>query len=499
MTDATLRFSTRIGLLLSVLGIAVGTGNIWRFPRIVASNAGDQGGGAFLIAWVVFLLLWSIPLIVAEYAMGRYARMAPPGAVGKIAGKSMGWMGSFVALVATAIMFYYAVVGGWCLYYMSHVAFSGLPASQFEAQATWDGLQAGYTPLWLLAVMVGLSGWVISKGVRSIESVSRILLPLLLAIVLISFFRAITLPGAGAGIAFFFTPDWATLLEPRVWLEALTQNAWDTGAGWGLILCYAAYMRTSDNIVKSAFITGIGNNIVSLISGVTIFATVFALLGAAMPKAEVLTLMQTSGPASTGLTFIWLPQLFASLGGAGRFLAFLFFLGLSVAAFTSLLSMVELSSRVLVDAGIPRSRAVWMISLLGFALGAPSALSIDFLGNQDFVWGVALMISGAFLSLTILKHGLREFRMMTLEDDTDFKAGRTWEFLVGVAVPVQALVLLVWWGWRATTSDFTAAWWNPLEPYSLMSCLMQWGLGMIFVMGINRWLMHRTLRGRAWS
>lgn len=497
MTDATLRFSTRIGLLLSVLGIAVGTGNIWRFPRIVASNAGEGGAGAFLVAWVVFLLLWSIPLIVAEYAMGRYARMAPPGAVGKIAGKNLGWMGSFVALVATAIMFYYAVVGGWCLFYMGHIALSGLPATQTEAQATWDALQAGNLPLLFLGVMVGLSGWVISRGVRSIEAVSKILLPVLLSIVFITFLRAVTLPGASAGIAFFFTPDWATLTNPRVWLEALTQNAWDTGAGWGLILCYAAYMRTSDSVVRSAFITGVGNNIVSLIAGVTIFSTVFALLGTTMSKSEVLTLMQTSGPASTGLTFIWLPQLFSNMGGAGRFLAFLFFLGLSVAAFTSLLSMVELSARVLVDAGIPRSRAVWIICAIGFALGAPSALSIDFLSNQDFVWGVALMISGALLSFALLKHGLTAFRRSTLEDEGDLPAGRMWEFLVGYAVPVQALVLLVWWGWRATTADFTAAWWNPLEPFSLMSCLVQWGLGMILVVGVNRWLMQRTLRGAA--
>lgn len=499
MSDSTLRFSTRIGLLLSVLGIAVGTGNIWRFPRIVASNAGEGGGGAFLIAWVVFLLMWSIPLIVAEYAMGRYARMAPPGAVGKIAGKNLGWMGSFVAFVATAIMFYYAVVAGWCLYYMGNVALNGLPATQSEAQATWEGLQAGYAPLGLLGLMVVLAGFVISRGVRSIEAVSKILLPLLLAIVLITFLRAITLPGASAGIAFFFTPDWSTLSNPKVWLEALTQNAWDTGAGWGLILCYAAYMRTTDSVVKSAFITGVGNNVVSLIAGVTIFSTVFALLGSSMSKAEVLTLMQTSGPASTGLTFIWLPQLFQSLGGTGRFLAFLFFLGLSVAAFTSLLSMVELSARVLVDAGIPRSRAVWIICGIGFALGAPSALSIDFLSNQDFVWGVALMISGAMLSFAIVKHGVQAFRRSTLEDEGDLPAGRMWEFLVGVAVPVQALVLLVWWGWRATTADFTAAWWNPLEPYSLMSCLMQWSIALVLVLGVNRWLMQRTLRGAAWA
>ena len=129
MSDQDQRFSSRIGLLLSVLGIAVGTGNIWRFPRIAASNSGDAGAGAFLLAWIVFLLVWSVPLIIAEYALGRKGRMGVVGTIAKVAGEKFAWMGAFIAFVATAIMFYYSVVAGWCVYYFSQMVLNPLPIS----------------------------------------------------------------------------------------------------------------------------------------------------------------------------------------------------------------------------------------------------------------------------------------------------------------------------------------------------------------------------------
>ena len=108
-----LRFSTRLGFLISVIGIAVGTGNIWRFPRIVAQNGSDNGAGAFLAAWVIFLFLWSIPLVIAEYALGRRCRMGVVGTIAKTAGRNFAWMGAFMTFVTAAITFFYSVVVGW--------------------------------------------------------------------------------------------------------------------------------------------------------------------------------------------------------------------------------------------------------------------------------------------------------------------------------------------------------------------------------------------------
>ena len=490
------RFSSRLGLLLSVLGIAVGTGNIWRFPRIAALNGGDEGAGAFLIAWVTFLLLWSIPLIIAEYALGRKGRMGVVGTFAKVAGEKFAWMGAFVGFVATAIMFYYSVVAGWCVFYFIEMLAAPLPLTTEAATDVWDGFQAGGLPVLFHALAMSVGVVVVWRGIASIERVNKVLIPALLLIVLLCVGRALTLPGAGDGLAFLFTPQWDLLGRPELWLEALTQNAWDTGAGWGLILTYAAYMQREHGVVKSAFITGIGNNVVSLLAAIMIFGTVFAVLGQQMTRPEVLEVMQNSGPAGTGLTFIWMPQLFAQMLGGGV-LAVLFFLGLAFAAFSSLISMIELATRVVVDLGVPRPKAVAMVGALGFALGIPSALYVDdVFANQDFVWGVALMISGAFIAFAVVRYGIARFRREEVDDTPlDWKAGRGWEVLVGVLVPLQAVVLLVWWLYRSATMFAPETWYDPFEPASVMTCLAQWGVVLVAFLLLNKWMVRRTLGG----
>lgn len=491
-TDTDQRFSSRLGMLLSVIGIAVGTGNIWRFPRIAAQNGGDEGAGAFLIAWVVFLFLWSIPLIIAEYAIGRHSRKGVIGAFIKTAGPKFAWMGSFVAFVATAIMFYYSVVAGWCIFYFFATTLQPLPADLATSTMVWDGFQSAGWPLLFHALAMGLGALAVFRGVSSIERVNKVLIPTLFLIVLLCVLRAVTLPGSGAGLAFLFTPQLDLLSRPSIWLEALTQNAWDTGAGWGLILTYGAYMQRRHGIVKNAFITGIGNNTVSILAAVMIFGTVFAVLGAEMSRGEVLDVMKSSGPASTGLTFIWMPQLFAKMH-LGRPLAALFFLGLSFAAFTSLISMIELATRVIVDAGVSRRRAIPAVGLIGFVLGIPSALHLGFLGNQDFVWGVALMISGAFVAAAVIRYGARQFRLEEMGGgDDDWSAGLIWERLIKYAVPIQAIALLVWWLYLSASTYAPDTWFDPLDPYSVMTCLTQWGVVLaLFILG-NRWIVGRN-------
>jgi NSS family neurotransmitter:Na+ symporter len=487
------QFSSRLGLLLSVLGIAVGTGNIWRFPRIAAQNGGDEGAGAFLIAWVIFLLVWSIPLIIAEYALGRHGRMGVVGTFAKIAGERFAWMGAFVGFVATAIMFYYSVVAGWCVFYFIEMLTNPLPLTTEAAQGVWDGFQGGGWPVAFHALAMGLGAMAVWKGVSSIERVNKVLIPTLFVIILIAVGRALTLDGAFAGVRFLFTPQWDLLAQPRIWLEALTQNAWDTGAGWGLILTYGAYMQRSHGVVQNAFITGIGNNLVSLLAATMIFGTVFAVLGAEMTRPEVLGVMKNSGPASTGLTFIWMPQLFARMP-LGGVLAILFFLGLSFAAFSSLMSMIELAVRVLVDAGLTRTRAVGAVAGLGFVLGIPSAVNLEFLGNQDFVWGVALMISGAFVAFAVIRYGTARFRRDAIEGAPgDWSPGAAWDLLITYVVPLQAVALLVWWLSLAATVYAPESWYDPFDPYSVMTCLVQWGAALALLVGLNRWMVRRTI------
>ena len=483
------RFSSRWALILSVLGIAVGTGNIWRFPRIAASNAGAEGAGGFLVAWAVFLVAWSIPLIVAEYALGQRGRQGVVGTFARLAGPRFAWLGAFVAFVAAAIMCYYSVVAGWCAYYVATSALAGLPVSAEASLASWQAFQASPWPILLHGGMMALGVMACRGGVRTIERANQVLVPTLLAIVGIAAIRAVTLPGAGAGVAFLFTPDWSTLGSASVWLEALTQNAWDTGAGWGLILTYAAYMRREDGVVRNAVLTGVGNNAVSLVAGTMIFGIVFAILGTEMSRPEILEVMQSSGERGTGLTFIWMPPLFAEMA-LGTPLAVLFFVALSFAALSSLISMIELSTRVTVDLGVERNTAVLGVGIVGFLVGVPSALSGDVFGNQDFVWGVALMLSGACIALAVWRYGAARLRE-EVATATDWRLPRAWDTWMTVAIPLQAVVLLGWWLYRATTADFTARWWDPTEPYSAMTCLVQWGLALGVFALANGWMVRR--------
>ncbi|MBI4418996.1 MAG: sodium-dependent transporter [Ignavibacteriales bacterium] len=483
-------FTSRWGMILSVIGIAVGTGNIWRFSRIVAQN----GGGSFLIPWVIFLFIWSIPLIIAEFAIGKSTRMGTVGGIARLAGERFGWMGAFVGFVSTAIMFYYAVVTGWCIKYLIN-AFSGTLVTTEDHIALWESFTGGMEPSLYHILAVGLGAFVIYKGVvKGIERTNRILIPSLLFILLTLAVRAVTLPGAMDGIAYLFTPNLDTLLDYKVWLSALTQNAWDTGAGWGLILTYACYARQKEDIPLNAALTGFGNNSVSLLAGITIFSTVFALA----PGEGITELISGRGSTNTGLAFIFIPQLFTKMPGGPAvqtFFSTIFFLGLTFAAITSLISMIELAVRVFSDMGLQRRRALALTVVLALLFGIPSALSLTFLNNQDWVWGVGLMISGGFISFAVIKHGADKFRREAVNaEGTDIRVGRWYNIVITWLIPVQVVVLIAWWFFVAMTEFDVEGWWNPFHAYSVGTCLLQWGVIMVLFIIFNRIIVGRVFR-----
>lgn len=478
----TERFTSRWGLVISVMGIAVGTGNIWRFPRVAAAN----GGGSFLIPWVIFLFVWSIPLIIAEFAIGKSTRSAPPGAFALLLGKKRAWAGGFVALVAIAIMFYYSVVAGWCLRYLELAVSNRLLGVADHIEDWGRFLDSGWEPVLFHFFAISIAALIIRRGVvRGIELANRFLIPGLLVLIVISAVRAVTLPGAVHGLAYLFTPDLESLFNYQVWLQALTQNAWDTGAGWGLILTYAIYMREREEIPLNAAMIGLGNNSVSLLAGIIVFCTVFALIP---ERAE--EVIRTAGPANTGLTFIWIPQLFGQIPGGAWFAAF-FFLALTSAAISSLVSMLELATRVLIDMNMSRSQALTIAYSAGFVFGIPSALSSSFFLNQDWVWGVGLMLSGALIAWAVRTHGAKRFRREYVNSsDGDVQIGRWWDWFMRYGIPVQVLVLVLWWFWQVIESD-PEHWWNPLVAGSVGTCLFQWALAFGLLLVLNRWMTGR--------
>jgi len=467
-------FTSRYGTMLAMLGMAVGTGNIWRFPRIAASN----GGGSFLVAWVVFLLLWSVPLILVEFSLGKGTRKGPVGAFVELAGKKYAWMGAWVAFTATAIMFYYSVVMGWTLRYLLGSLTAGIPTTSPEAaRAFWDGYVGSGFAVGTHVVAISLGVAVVAKGVAGIERAARFLIPSLLVLLVVLAIRAVTLPGAEAGLAFLFTPEWSDLLSARIWLEALTQNAWDTGAGWGLIVAYAVYLRKKEDTALNAFLLGFGNNSVSLLAGIAVLCTVFAI----MPGAAD----QIVGAGNEGLTFIWIPQLFGEMPGGSVFMV-VFFLALVFAAWSSLISMIELASRVLIDAGVSRGRAILLVGGAGLLLGLPSALSVDAFRNQDWVWGLGLILSGLFFALAVIRHGVDRFRREFINGPgADIRIGKWWNRAIHLVV-IEAFALLAWWIWQAVDPADLAATFEPLSTFNVGTVVVQWGLALAVFLFLNR-------------
>lgn len=473
-------FSSRWGMLLAMLGMAVGTGNIWRFPRIAASN----GGGSFLVAWVVFLLAWSVPLLVLEFGMGKGTRSGAIGAFVRTLGPGFAWMGAWIAFVATAIMFYYSVVMGWTIRFFVGTVTGEVPGA--TPSAFWDGFQSTPGAVLTHAVAMGMGVFVVSRGVRGIETAAKILIPSLIVLVMVLAMRALTLPGAADGLAFLFTPDWSALASYEIWIQALTQNAWDTGAGWGLVLTYAIYMRQNEDTALNAFVIGFGNNSMSLLAGIMVLCTVFST----MPQAAA----EIVGAGNEGLTFIWVPQLFQEIPG-GRLFQGLFFLALVFAAWTSLVSMIELASRILMDLGLTRGRAIAIVGSAGLLFGIPSALKLGIFQNQDWVWGVGLMVSGFLFAFAVLRYGVTRWRETFInQEGSDIRIGAWWDWAIRL-VAVEAVVLAVWWLWSAQGEDFVATW-TPFSPYNVGSVLIQFAVVLAVLLALNKRL-ARAVQARA--
>jgi len=469
-------------MLLAMLGMAIGTGNIWRFPRIAASN----GGGSFLVAWVVFLLLWSVPLLILEFGMGKATRRGTVGSFIETIGPKFAWMGAWVAWVATAILFYYTVVMGWTIRFFVATVGGEIPTA--VPGEFWDAFNSTPQAVLFHAIAIGLGIFVVAKGVRGIETAARFLIPSLVILVVVLAIKALTMPGASDGLAFLFTPDFGQLGDVRIWLEALTQNAWDTGAGWGLVLSYAVYMRAREDTALNGFVIGFGNNSMSLLAGIMVMCTIFSV----MPEAAD----EIVGAGNEGLTFIWVPQLFAQIP-AGQFFMGLFFLALVFAAWSSLVAMIELSSRILIDLGLTRRHAIAIVGTAGFLLGIPSAMRIGIFQNQDWVWGVGLMLSGFFFAFAVLKYGVTKWRETFINTpDSDVRIGKWWDWAIRLVV-IEAVVLMVWWLRAAGGEDFWSAWtWTLMSTYNVGSVLIQWAVVLLALFALNGWMVRRIRAAR---
>lgn len=479
MEKAKDNFTSRFGLITATIGMAVGAGNIWRFPRLAG-----QYGGTFLIPWLLFLFIWSIPLLIVEFAIGRKTQMGTVGAFWKV-NPRFAWMGWFVGFCTTAILFYYAVVSGWSLKYFI-LSISG-QIFKIDHPVFWKSFtHLNWEALFYHFISISFGVLIIYRGiVHGIEKFSKIIVPSLFILLAIAALRAVTLPGAEAGVHYFFAFDFSKLLDHRIWLDALSQSAWSTGAGWGLLLTYAIYAQNQQNAVGNSFLTGIGNNLASLFAGLAIIPTVFAL------TPTFSAAMNTLKAGNQGLAFISLPKLFSQMP-AGLFFVSIFFLALFFAAMSSLISMIELATRVLMDFGLARKKAVLWIGGAAFVLGAPSALSLDFFNNQDWVWGLGLLLSGLFFIFIVNWIGPVNFLKEWLDGSGDKGfAAFLFKLLFRFLMPVQFVLLMGWWFFQSLQWN-PKTWWQPFRIFSLGTVMLQWSIiilaGLVAVKWFDRLL-----------
>ncbi|KAK3590468.1 hypothetical protein CHS0354_000334 [Potamilus streckersoni] len=362
----------------------------------------------------------------------------------------------------------------------------------FHKESAWPVLTH------FLAVFI--SALSVMFGVRGIERVNMALVPVLLLIILFTFVWSLTREYADQGITFLFTPSWESFGKPRVWVDAVSQNAFDTGAGMGLLVPYSTFMTQNHGVVKYSYFIPAVNNLVSLICGILIFSTVFSTLiltRIGISHKEIVGIMKDSGPASTGITFIWIPVLFESIGGFGRVLAILFFLCLSFAGITSLISNMELCTHTLYDFGVPRKFASPVTAVLTFLVGLMSALNIDILTNQDFVWAFALLINGLMFQLMVIRFGTGNFRKNVINEYStdDWHLFKYWEWIIKVVAPLEAVALIVWWAIDLIDNDARdGEEWYKFGKETLVTTLTQWiGVMVILILinGIWLWVLRR--------
>ena len=515
------QFSGRLGLIFASIGAAIGTGNIWRFPRMVGAN----GGGTFLIPWLFFLFVWSIPLVIAEFAMGKRSRVGTVGTFRIFAGKKFAWMGLWTAWISTAIGFYYAIVAGWCLKYFQLGISGGLTGDGVDTTEVWNTfLQSPMQVIAFQALIIAITLLAIWKGAKAIEKVNVLLMTSLFVLLFMTLGLSLWMDmsdGSLDGALFMFTVDPDMLMEPEVWINGLSQSAWSCSAGMGMCITYAVYMRKDEDTVLNAFTMGFANNSISIIAGLAVLSAIFAV------SADPLTTV-TNG--SSAITFLALPEVFAQAPGGpiGAFVMMAgFFLALSFAAITSMISTVELCVRNFVDHGYDRQKSVLITSLAIFFFGLPSALlwiQLDaggvafpeFLEVQDHIWGYGLMFSGLFIAFSIWKYGYVKWKkevelgkaapgikgylgvgVSAFRDDfintgdNDLEVGRWWDICLYLAFPfLFSVLMLSYFGDMIANTDDV---WNPANPKGLGIILAFWGVVAAVFIGLNKTLIQRPL------
>jgi len=436
-------FTSRFAAVITMVGVAVGIGNIWRFPYMV----GKFGGAAFVLLYALIVAAIGVPALMAEWALGRHARRGPVGAfaaAGLPFGRAVGWFFFFVVAAATA---YYTAVIGWVLYYA--VAQLASPVIALDAAAILPP-ESGFAPrsfaLQLVATgLVVLScAYVLVRGLRAgIERASRIVLPALLVILIVLLVRALTLPGAGAGVRWYILElRWAEI-DAKVAMAALGHAIFSLSLGGTFMVVYGSYLPPGERLLPGAVWTTASDTLSGLLAGLVIMPAVFAF-----------GLEPTSGP---GLIFSTLPQVFAALP-LGWIFGFLFFVALLGAGYLSDIAAFEVLVAGLTDnTHFSRRRAVWLVGALVYALAIPPIINNAIFVPWAITFGSGMQTLGALLAAVSLAWCLDRGKALAELSAVGQRPVPAWLYYwIRFGVPLAIVAIGIWWLLTSVVGSTTA-------------------------------------------
>ncbi len=430
-------FSGRFGIIAAAAGSAIGLGNIWRFPYI----CGQNGGGAFLIIYLACVILIGLPIMLAEFSIGRRAQSNAYRAFKTLSPRSHWYLIGVMGIVAAfTILSFYSAVGGWTIEYIFRSVSDTLsdhPTEQFNSFIT-----GSYKPLLFQLGFLILSLAIVTMGVKKgIERSSKILMPLLLLLLIILCVRSVTLPGSSEGLMFLLKPDFSKLTSDSI-LLAMGQAFFSLSLGMGCLITYGSYVKRNEDLTYAAGMIAGTDTLIALLAGIAIF-----------PAAAAFHIEPGSGP---GLVFITLPGMFQQMAG-GMIFSTCFFVLLCIAALTSAISLLEVVVSFCVEEmHIRRGRATVLVAVCVFLLGILCSLSLgivplnlfgkNFFDLMDFTSSNLLLpIGGFFISIYvgwILKKRI-VVKELTNDGTKKFTYMRVFFFLIRYIVPVAILLVFV--------------------------------------------------------
>lgn len=470
------------GFLMAAIGSAIGLGNIWRFPGVAYTN----GGGAFILPYLIALLFVGIPILFLDYALGHKYRGSAPLTFRRLNknAEALGWWQVIVSFIITV---YYAAIVAWAMMYAIYsvkLAWGDDPTTFFVSDfLKVDDKLISFTPVWNVLIPLVILWvfvlFVLGRGIsRGVEKANKVFIPMLVVLFVFMVGRALFLPGAVEGLNAFFAPEWSALFDANVWLAAFSQIFFSMSIAFGIMLTYASYLPKRSNLTGTGLVAGFANSSFEILAGIGVFAT----LGF-MAHMQNTTIDQLEGLTGVGLSFMTFPAIISMMPG-GPLFGVLFFGSLTLAGITSLLSLLQVVSSAFQDkwgfnaksAALTVGGVSAVVSIVLFATttGLGTLDVVDAFINNLGVVGSAIMMSLLAYFAVPKARALRNHLNLA----SAVKVPKAWDWIVGLVTPAVLAVML----FQAIIGYVTEGY-GGLEPGSANVLVFGWGTILVTAIG----------------